>query len=65
MATDMVTTPVSGQGMIIFGLGCGLLTGICRLFGVFPEGVTFAILIMNSVTPLINKYVKPKTFGRV
>ncbi|MFH0926931.1 MAG: RnfABCDGE type electron transport complex subunit D [bacterium] len=64
MATDMVTTPVTSKGMIIFGTGCGILTGIFRLFSVYPEGVTFAILIMNSITPLINRYIRPMSFGR-
>ena len=63
MATDMVTTPVTKNGMIIFGFGCGVFTVLIRLFGGYPEGVSFAILIMNAVTPLIDKYIKPKTFG--
>jgi len=65
MATDMVTSPMSAKGMLIFGFGCGVLTSIIRLWGSYPEGVSFAILIMNAVTPLINKYVKPKKFGEV
>ena len=63
MATDMVTSPMNTKGMLIFGLGCGLLTVLIRVWGSYPEGVSFAILIMNAVTPLINKYVKPKRFG--
>lgn len=63
MATDMVTSPISPLGMIIFGVGCGLLTVIIRVFGAYPEGVSFAILLMNAVTPLINKGFKPKKFG--
>lgn len=63
MATDMVTSPMNPKGMLIFGLGCGLLTVLIRIWGSYPEGVSFAILIMNAVTPLINKYVKPKRFG--
>ncbi|MDR1006259.1 MAG: RnfABCDGE type electron transport complex subunit D [Bacteroidales bacterium] len=63
MATDMVTTPVTGKGQIIFGLGCGILTIVFRCFGSMPEGVSFAILIMNACTPLINKFSKPKRFG--
>jgi electron transport complex protein RnfD len=55
MATDMVTSPISVRGQIVFGIGCGLLTGIIRLFGGYPEGVSFAILIMNAVVPLIDK----------
>jgi len=64
MATDMVTSPISPIGMIIFGVGCGLLTIIIRVFGAYPEGVSFAILLMNGVTPLINKGFKPKKFGK-
>ena len=64
MATDIVTSPTSRWGMIIFGTGCGLLTIIIRVFGAYPEGVSFAILLMNGVTPLINKCFTPKKFGR-
>ncbi|HBS87407.1 MAG: Na+-transporting NADH:ubiquinone oxidoreductase subunit D [Bacteroidetes bacterium GWF2_38_335] len=63
MATDMVTSPMSPLGMIIFGIGIGMLTVIIRVFGVYPEGVSFAILIMNAFVPLINKGCKPKRFG--
>jgi Na+-translocating ferredoxin:NAD+ oxidoreductase subunit D len=63
MATDMVTSPVTRKGMLIFGIGCGLLTAVIRLWGGFPEGVSFAILLMNSATPLIDRYTKPKVFG--
>ncbi|MDR0538020.1 MAG: RnfABCDGE type electron transport complex subunit D [Tannerellaceae bacterium] len=63
MATDYVTSPMSISGMIVFGVGIGLLTSVIRLFGAYPEGVSFAILIMNAVTPLINTYFKPKHFG--
>ncbi len=63
MATDMVTSPITKKGQIIFGVGCGLLTIIFRCFGPMPEGVSFAILIMNAFTPLINKTCKPKRFG--
>lgn len=63
MATDMVTSPVSAKGMIIFGIGCGLLTAVIRLFGSFPEGVSFAILIMNGLTPMIDRYTRPQKFG--
>lgn len=65
MATDMVTSPTSASGMLIFGLGCGIITIIIRLFGAYPEGVSFAILIMNALVPLINKGFKPKTFGKI
>jgi electron transport complex protein RnfD len=63
MATDMVTTPVTPLGMIIFGVGCGALTSIIRLFGGYPEGVSFSILIMNAFTPLLDYYTRPKTLG--
>ncbi|MDD4395701.1 MAG: RnfABCDGE type electron transport complex subunit D [Bacteroidales bacterium] len=63
MATDMVTSPTSPWGMVVFGMGCGLLTIIIRLFGAYPEGVSFAILIMNALVPLIDKAFKPKRFG--
>ena len=64
MATDMVTSPTSRWGMIVFGVGCGLLTIIIRLFGAYPEGVSFAILIMNAFVPLINKGFKPRTYAK-
>lgn len=63
MATDMVTTPVTGRGRLIFGLGCGLITIIIRLYGGFPEGVSYSILIMNAFTPLIDKFTRPRIFG--
>jgi Na+-translocating ferredoxin:NAD+ oxidoreductase subunit D len=63
MATDMVTSPMSKTGQLVFGLGCGVLTMVIRLFGAYPEGVSFAILIMNAFVPLINKSIKPKRFG--
>ncbi|MCQ2285575.1 MAG: RnfABCDGE type electron transport complex subunit D [Bacteroidales bacterium] len=62
MATDMVTSPMTPKGMIVFGCGCGILTIVIRLFGAYPEGVSFAILIMNAVVPLINKWCTPKRF---
>lgn len=65
MATDYVTSPMSKKGMIIYGVGIGFLTVIIRLFGAYPEGMSFAILIMNAFTPLINNYCKPKRFGEV
>lgn len=64
MATDMVTSPMSTRGMLVFGCGCGLLTIIIRLFGSYPEGVSFSILIMNALVPLINKLFKPKRFAK-
>ena len=63
MATDYVTSPMTPKGMIIFGIGIGLLTVIIRRYGAYPEGVQFAILIMNAFVPLINSYAKPKRFG--
>jgi electron transport complex protein RnfD len=63
MATDYVTSPMSRRGMWIYGVGIGVLTIIIRNFGAYPEGVSFAILIMNAFTPLINKYCKPKRFA--
>jgi len=64
MATDMVTSPMSKSGMLVFGLGCGILTVLIRVWGAYPEGVSFAILIMNAFVPLINKGFKPSKFGK-
>lgn len=64
MATDMVTSPVTKTGQLIFGAGIGIITVLIRVWGAYPEGMSFAILIMNAFTPLINIYVKPKRFGR-
>ncbi len=63
MATDYVTSPMTGKGQLIYGVCIGLLTIIIRNWGAYPEGMSFAILIMNAFTPLINNYVKPKRFG--
>jgi len=63
MATDMVTSPITEKGMIIFGIGCGILTAVIRLWGGYPEGVSFAILLMNACVPIIDRYIKPKKFG--
>ena len=63
MATDMVTSPMAKSGQLVFGVGCGLLTIIIRNWGAYPEGVSFAILLMNSVTPLINRWCKPTRFA--
>ena len=65
MATDYVTSPMTKKGMLIYGVSIGLLTTIIRLFGAYPEGMSFAILIMNAFTPLINTCCKPKRFGEV
>ena len=64
MATDYVTSPMAVKGMVIYGIGIGVLTVLIRYFGSYPEGVSFAILIMNSIVPLLNKYVKPARFGK-
>jgi len=64
MATDMVTSPITKSGMMIFGAGCGLLTMVIRRWGGYPEGASFAILLMNSVTPLINRATRPRVFGK-
>lgn len=64
MATDYVTSPMSKTGGIIFGVGIGLITMLIRYFGSYPEGMSFAILIMNSTVPLINKFCKSKKYGR-
>ncbi len=63
MATDYVTSPMTKKGMLIYGAGIGIITVLIRVFGAYPEGVQFAILIMNGFTPLLNKYIKPKRFG--
>ena len=63
MATDYVTSPMTTRGQIIFAVGIGVITVLIRYFGSYPEGVSFAILIMNCAVPLINKYCKPRRFG--
>ncbi len=63
MLTDMVTSPVSDEGNILFGIGCGLITFLIRIKGGYPEGVCYSILIMNSIVPLIDKMFKPRRFG--
>jgi len=63
MATDLVTSPMTKKGMMVFAFGIGLITVVIRLFGAYPEGISFAILIMNAFVPLINKYFKPRRFG--
>ena len=64
MATDYVTSPMNNKGMVIFGVGIGIITILIREFGAYPEGISFAILIMNATVPLINMYVKPKRFAK-
>ncbi|MBN2164111.1 MAG: RnfABCDGE type electron transport complex subunit D [Pontiellaceae bacterium] len=65
MATDMVTSPMTRKGAIIFGLGCGIMTSVIRLWGSYPEGVSFSILFMNALTPLIDRMTVQKPFGYV
>lgn len=64
MATDYVTSPMTHKGMIIYGIGIGIITVLIRTFGAYPEGVSFAILIMNAFVPLLNLYIKPRRFGK-
>lgn len=63
MATDYVTSPMTRRGMLLYGVMIGVITMIIRLWGAYPEGVSFAILIMNGLTPLINTYMRPRRFG--
>ena len=65
MATDYVTSPMNPTAMIVYGCGIGIITVIIRVWGAYPEGVSFAILIMNAFVPLMNSYIKPKRFGEV
>lgn len=64
MATDYVTSPMTTRGMVIYGIGIGFITIMIRVWGAYPEGISFAILIMNAFVPLINKYIKPSRFGK-
>ncbi len=63
MATDYVTSPLTRKGQVIFGIGCGLITAIIRLWGGYPEGVSYAILMMNAATPIIDRYTKNRIYG--
>ncbi len=65
MATDMVTSPVTTRGRVIFAFGCGILTFLIRKFGGYPEGVSYSILLMNLTVPLIDRYARPKLYGKV
>jgi electron transport complex protein RnfD len=65
MATDMVTTPITKTGRIVFGIGAGILVVIIRLYGGYPEGVLFSILLMNIFTPIIDKFIRPRIYGEV
>ena len=63
MATDYSTSPVTTKGKIIMGIGCGIITSVIRLYANYPEGVSFAILLMNVLTPMIDKFTVPTSFG--
>jgi electron transport complex protein RnfD len=63
MATDYVTSPLTRRGQVIFGIGCGIITAIIRLWGGYPEGVSYAILMMNAATPIIDRYTKSRVYG--
>ena len=65
MATDWVSSPITQKGKLIFGCGCGILVVVIRLFGGYPEGVCYSILLMNMITPLIDRYTKARVFGGV
>lgn len=65
MATDMVTCPITSKGRIVFALGCGILTFLIRKFGGYPEGVSYSILLMNLTVPLIDRYIRPRIYGKV
>jgi electron transport complex protein RnfD len=64
IATDLVTSPTSARGQILFGAGCGLLVYVIRTWAGYPEGVAFAVMFMNACTPLIDHYLKPRIYGR-
>lgn len=65
MATDYVTSPISAKGQVIFAIGCGVLTSLIRVYGGYPEGVSYSILIMNLAVPLIDRVTRPRIFGEV
>ena len=65
MATDYATSPATPTGQIVYGIGCGALTVLLRYFGLFPEGVTYAILLMNAFVWIIDRYTAPRRFGTV
>ncbi len=65
MATDYTTSPMTKKGQVIFAIGCGLITTVIRIFGGYPEGVSYSILLMNLCVPLIDKFVTPRVFGEV
>jgi electron transport complex protein RnfD len=63
MATDYVTSPLTAKGQIVFGVGCGLITAVIRIWGGYPEGVSYAILMMNAATPIIDRFTKRRIYG--
>ena len=63
MATDMVTSPITKKGQVVFGIGCGLITSILRLWGGLPEGVSYSILIMNAFVPYLDNLFRPRRLG--
>ena len=63
MATDMVTSPVTFRGRIFFGIGCGIITVLIRQIGGYPEGVSYSIHLMNLLTPMLDRWTKPRVFG--
>ena len=63
MATDMVTTPVTHTGRAVFAVGCGVLTAVIRRWGGYPEGVCYSIVLMNTLTPLIDRWIRPRVYG--
>jgi len=63
MATDMVTTPVTPRGRLIFAVGCGLIVALVRRYGGYPEGVAYSIILMNTITPLIDRWCRPRVYG--
>ena len=63
MATDMVTSPLTTKGRLIFGIGCGVITALIRVYGAYPEGVSFSIILMNAFVPMIDRYLKPRVYG--
>ena len=65
MATDMVTSPLTPKGMVVYGIGCGFMTYLLRFFGSVPEGVSLAIIFMNIFVPMINRAFQPEKFGLV
>lgn len=64
IATDYVTSPSTSKGKLIFGFGCGFITYVIRTWGGYPEGVAFAVLLMNTLTPVIDRVTKPRILGR-